>query len=75
MSFKIIVEETKIVTKPMPREWVRLSADDPKMSYAPQVDHQTAERIEIYSQVVDALDMKALVATINKISVAPTQSE
>lgn len=74
MAFKITVEETKIVTKPMAREWVTLRDNSDERGYAPQIDHRTTERVDIYSQVVDELDMKALVATINKIHRAPEQT-
>jgi hypothetical protein len=68
MPFKITVEETRLVTRPMPREWVKLRDDSDERGYAPQVNYQKVEQTEIYSQVVESLDMKALVSTINQIT-------
>lgn len=65
--YKITIERTeKRTTKH--REWVvveKLEGGTSKMGYAPEMDKELTERTEVYQQVVDDLDLLAVILAVN----------
>ncbi len=66
MSFKITIEETRDVRKTIGKQW-EIVGKDGERGYTPEVETITTERTEIYRQVVDDLDLIAVIEAVNKI--------
>ena len=65
MSFKITIEETKDVRKTIGKKW-EIVGKDGERGYTPEVETITTERQDIYIQIVDELDLIAVIEAVNK---------
>lgn len=71
MSFKITIEETRMVDTITRREW-KLGGPDGKSEsgeygYTPQIPESREHSFEVLKQVVDTLDLAAVIKAINGI--------
>jgi tetrahydromethanopterin S-methyltransferase subunit A len=64
--FKITIEETKDVRKTIGKQW-EIVGKDGERGYTPEVETIVTERTEIYRQIVDDLDLIAVIDAVNKI--------
>lgn len=72
MSFIITIEEIKKVDRMENGAWVRLrdneSEDKPQYGYAPNRIENKQEKVEIYKQVVENLNLVAVINAVNKVN-------
>jgi hypothetical protein len=69
MSYKITIEETKAVTKIVGRNWevVKRVDNTHDYGYTPEIEKTVKETTEIYQQIVDDLDLAAVIIAVNKL--------
>ena len=73
MPFKIMVTETKTETKLVRGEWVVLEVinGDEHRGYAPDREKEVKSDTEVYSQVVERLDLTSVIAAVNGVGFFP----
>lgn len=83
-SYKITIEETRIVTTKSGKDWRKvddeeivrddkycIDEDEPKtrirdvMGYTPEIEKDIPETREIFSQIVDELNISSVITAIN----------
>jgi hypothetical protein len=75
MSFEIKITETKIVDAEKQPEWVvikELIDGTKEKGYSPVTACKKEVRIERFLQVIDELDIAAVIAVINNLKKEPT---
>ena len=66
MSFTIEIRETRQVRKLQPKKWAPVDGNtDSKYDYTPEVETVADEDIVSLKQVVDELDLAAVIAAVN----------
>lgn len=66
--FKITIEKTVEVTKIGGKVWDIISKDEngkEERGYTPEIERRTTETVDIYQQVVDELDIYAVIQAVN----------
>lgn len=76
MAFKILITETREEVGLTGREWKQVDLipcpEDPskfkaKMDYTPQVEQRQLVKVKRFEQVVDVLDLTAVIKAVNNI--------
>lgn len=68
-KFKITIERTRTVERTVGKEWAQigqLENGKPEYGYTPQVQKTILESDDIYTQIVETLDLKAVIDAVNK---------
>jgi len=78
--FTITIVESKEVKKTLPKVWAKIGQEEnksvfndervwvsDKMGYTPETETLVTDTKKLYEQTVDQLDLRAVIATINKI--------
>jgi hypothetical protein len=66
--FKITIEETKIEKKIAGTEWERTGKDEPAYAYTPEIEKQVEVTREIFRQIVEEIDLEAVIKAVNSIT-------
>ena len=67
--YQITIRRTTTTRKVLPKSWERVDTDDdgkPVMGYTPEVETLVTDTRDVYSQVVDELDLVSVIDAINK---------
>lgn len=67
--FKITIEETKVETVVIGKQWSIVREEDGKIErdYTPEVETRQTVKRTVFEQTVETLDIRALVSVINDI--------
>lgn len=66
MTYRIVITKTEEVRKTKPKEWKPIGpADKAEYGHTPEVVTVTTETVEIYTQVVSDLDLRAVIDAVN----------
>ena len=70
MAFEITIRETKTVRKIRPKQWTLIGPEhSAEYGNTPEVETLITETDEIYSQVVEELDLLAVILAANQKSI------
>lgn len=65
--YRVKVEKAEYVTRKAGKEW-KIIDKDQHYGYTPEIEKEVWETNEIYNQLVNDLNMAALVSVVNKLN-------